>query len=421
MNPSTKAILDYNAGRAPLRLQRKLTMLCNDPFAFFRGTAPLFYASLKLSDTLLNAPSVLACGDLHLENFGSYKGENRLVYFDLNDFDEACIAPLTFELVRFVSSIFIAAKSLKISGREARELAALFIATYATTIQSTKPRWIERATATGAIKTLLQRVKTHHRPALIAQRTVKKNKKTVLLIDGMRTLAASPADRKRAAAILAGYAKTGFAAHKKPGHFEAIDIANRIAGNGSLGLERYVALVRGDGTSQGRYLVDIKMANPSALSSSLANHLAKSSIQQPAWESEALRIVSAQRVAQAISPALLGAVSSADFGAQSYVIKELQPTADRLNLAALSTDHHKLSDVIRTMAELTAWAHLRGSARFGAANMDQLVDYSKEANWKVALQQAAIDAAKNTYQQWQDFVADVDHGELLGKRCGFIW
>ncbi len=430
MNPTTQTILDYNAGRSPERLQLKLMAMRKDAFAFFRGSAPLFYQSLNLSKSLLRSPSVLACGDLHLENFGSYKGDNRLVYFDINDFDEACVAPLAFELIRFVSSIFVATqnfktgfkadfkkssgKNLPISENDARDLAALFLDTYAATIQSTKPRWVERATATGAIKTLLQSVKNHHRPALIAQRTVQKNKKTVLLIDGVRTLIASADDRKRATAILAAYAKTGLATHKNPGHFEPIDIANRIAGNGSLGLERYVALVRGDGTSEGRYLVDIKIAKPSALSGLLANHLPRQFIQQPTWNSEALRIVSAQRVAQAISPALLGAVSDANFGEPSYVIKELQPTADRLNLAALSGKNRTLSEVIRTMAEVTAWAHLRGTARFGAASVDQLVAFAMEADWKVELQQAAIISAGQTQQQWHDFAADVANEKLVG-------
>ena len=91
MNQITLAIADYNAGRDPERLRRKLALIAADPFAFMRGTCHLFYAGLSAlpaAPVLRAAPRVWICGDLHLENFGTFKGDNRLVYFDLNDFDE---------------------------------------------------------------------------------------------------------------------------------------------------------------------------------------------------------------------------------------------------------------------------------------------------------------------------------------------
>ena len=149
MNPTTRAILDYNAGRDPVRLRLKYQALRKDPFAFFRGTAPLYFATLNMPRALQQSPRVVACGDLHLENFGSYKGDNRLVYFDLSDFDEVCIAPLSFDIVRFLSSVHVAAKYLKIGNKSAVSLVTDIVDTYATALASTKPRWVERATATG--------------------------------------------------------------------------------------------------------------------------------------------------------------------------------------------------------------------------------------------------------------------------------
>ena len=129
MKSTTEAIIEFNRGRDPERLALKLRALRSDPFAFFRGTAPLFYSTIDMPRTLRKAPLGLCCGDLHLENFGSYKGDNRLVYFDLNHFDEACIAPLGYDLLRFTSSILLAAKSLKIEPKQALRSAALFIDT----------------------------------------------------------------------------------------------------------------------------------------------------------------------------------------------------------------------------------------------------------------------------------------------------
>jgi len=91
----TRQILAQNAGRDFDRLTLKLARLRQDPFAFFRGTNPLFLEFLPRQHSLFRAPCVLICGDLHLENFGAFKGDNRLRYFDLNDIEEACLAPFT--------------------------------------------------------------------------------------------------------------------------------------------------------------------------------------------------------------------------------------------------------------------------------------------------------------------------------------
>ena len=225
-------------GRDPERLKLKLTGIRADPFAFFRGTCPLLYSSLRLDRTLVSSPSVLACGDLHPENFASHKGDNRLVYFDLSDFDESCVSPVAFKLVRFLTSILVAAKPLKISDEIASKMVVNFIETYAANLNAAKPRWVERSIATGPARKLLRGVKGRHRAALIRRRTHRKSGKIRLVIDGKNTLAASSQDRARAASILTAYAST----RPSPAFFEPMDIARRIAGTGSLGLGRYVAL-----------------------------------------------------------------------------------------------------------------------------------------------------------------------------------
>ena len=404
MQTTTKAILDYNTGRDPERLRLKLQAMRRNPFIFFRGTAALFYATLSMPPALLKVPRVFACGDLHLENFGSYKGDNRLVYFDLNDFDEACLAPLTFELVRFLASILVASKELGISRKQALKLMSGFVDTYAATLLSGKPRWVERATAIGPVKTLLQSVKNHHRCDLIARRTMQKNGKTILIIDGIHAFKASDADRTRAKSIMSAYAST----QRVPSHFEPIDIARRIAGNGSLGLERYVMLVKGDGSADGRYLMDIKIAVPSTLAATLASisrtkAARKTLISQPAWRSEAERMVVIQCMTQAIPPALLNAVGA---GKRAYVVKELQPTADRINLQALGGKRRSLSEVIQTMAQATAWAHLRGASRFGSDSIDTLSAFATKTDWPEATKKTAELAATQALQHWQAYVDD---------------
>ena len=60
MQTETKSILLHNQGRDPERLRMKLSMLRADPYAFFRGTAALFYDTLAMRRSLESSPLVLA-------------------------------------------------------------------------------------------------------------------------------------------------------------------------------------------------------------------------------------------------------------------------------------------------------------------------------------------------------------------------
>ena len=100
-------IQSFNFGREPERLRLKYQAMRADAFAFLRGTCHLFYEDWPRSTPLNNAPATWICGDLHVENFGTYKGDNRLAYFDINDFDEAALAPSTWDLARFITSVLV--------------------------------------------------------------------------------------------------------------------------------------------------------------------------------------------------------------------------------------------------------------------------------------------------------------------------
>ncbi len=396
MHTVTKAILKDNQGRDAERLALKLAALRADAFAFFRGTNALFYRTLELPRGLIASPAVLACGDLHPQNFGSYKGDNRLVYFDLNDFDESCVAPAAFELVRFLASVLIAGDALNLGKKLSAGLVKEFIDTYAANLISKKPRWVERPLATGPVRTLLRSLKGRHRRDLIKQRSRRKAGKIRLIIDGKRTLAATAHDRAQVKAILAAYASTQSAAD----FFEPLDIARRIAGNGSLGLPRYTVLVRGYGKIEGQYLIDVKHANASSLAPYCGTR-------QPRWRHEAERVASIQGAMQAISPALLGAIA---VDGHAYLIKEMQPTADRISLPALKGNAGTLNALIRTMAEVTAWGQLRGCSRYGAAPVDALADFAASTAWRRQITNCAHSAHQRVLLQWQSYAEDYDTG-----------
>ncbi len=78
----------------PPAFRHKYRTMAADPFAFYRGSASVFYADMREREDRWadeRTSRVWIQGDLHAENFGTYMdGSGRLV-FDVNDFDEACL------------------------------------------------------------------------------------------------------------------------------------------------------------------------------------------------------------------------------------------------------------------------------------------------------------------------------------------
>src|ERR1039458_1027928 len=90
-------------------LAAKHRLMAQDPFSFLRAT---FYRWMQLFPALCPklaaAPAVLAVGDLHVENYGTWSdAEGRLVW-GINDFDEAFPLPYTLDLVRLAASAWLA-------------------------------------------------------------------------------------------------------------------------------------------------------------------------------------------------------------------------------------------------------------------------------------------------------------------------
>ncbi len=391
-----QSILDHNHGRDPGRLHRKFKLLRQDPFAFFRGTCHLFYATLPRSGIFTEAPAVLTCGDLHLENFGTYKGDNRLVYFDLNDFDEAALAPFTLELARFVTSVWVAAAHVGLAPAQAATLCRVFLDRYTHWIADGKPRWLERSTADGMVRDLLRALKQRERRELLDLRTKRGKSGRRLRIDHRHALPLARGERERITAFLKRFG----AASGRPDFYRVLDVARRIAGNGSLGLERYVLLVEGRGSPDENHLLDLKLAAPSALAPTVG-------LRQPRWESEAQRVVTIQRIVQAISPALLQAVT---IGHRSYILKELQPTADRLDLARWNGRIRRLERAIASMAEVTAWSQLRSCGRHGAAAIEDLQHYVATAGWQRPLLALSTVCSRRVVARWQTYCKAYDRG-----------
>jgi len=396
MNDTARIISDFNVGRDPERLAIKYHNMRADPFVFLRGTCHLFYQHLPSLEILRNAPIIWQCGDLHLQNFGSYKDSQRDVYFDINDFDEAALAPCTWDLVRFLTSLRLGLSTMRLSDKDIGDIGMRYLEVYGQTVTDNSPAAIDQNNATGLIRNLLQDVAQRSRPKFLDSRTEKIANARKLKVDGKKALPLTEDDRRRVHALLKNFA----GATDKPEFFEILDIARRIAGTGSLGVERYVVLVTGKGSPDGNYLLDLKEARPSSLP---AHGQARSAL----WPSEAERIVQLQSTLQHAPVAFLEPIS---FGDHSYIIRGLLPSEDRVALAASAGKIKRLQKVIQTMARLTAWAHLRGCSRFGAAPTEELLSFVRGSDWPAQLRKATRLCTAQTIDDWHVYGTAYDSG-----------
>jgi uncharacterized protein (DUF2252 family) len=384
-----KSIQAFDRGRDINILPLKYAKLRKSAFAFFRGTCHLFYQDLSLQLTTAPAPIVWICGDLHLENFGTYKGDDREIYFGINDFDEGVLAPCTWDVLRLLTSIFLAADSLSLDLADAKKLARTYISHYVNTLKLGKAETTIESNADGIVKSLLKELRQRKRRDFLEERTELNGAQRQLKFDDPDKLLNISSDRARLVTkAIDNWAQTQL----NPDFFEVLDVGFRIAGTGSLGLDRYLILVTGKGSPDRNYLLDCKQQPISGLQPYLTA--------QQTWTNQAKRVMRVQELVQSAPPALMATI---EFDNSSYLLRELQPTQDKIALKTDEFDFAQLEQLIMTMARVTASAHIHGSGKFGAASTTDLIAYGYDLTWQQDLLNYARNYAVQVQLDYQSF------------------
>ncbi len=384
-----------NNNRIPKMVRYKYRFMGENMYRFYRGNCAIFYEDLAASGKLTKGPPVWICGDLHLENFGSYKGNNGLVYFDLNDFDESVLAPACWEVARLATSIFIAFESLKIGQEKATRMAKLFIRSYANTLAKGKADYIEERTAFGIVRNFLSIVAKRKQRTILNKRTVG-NKK--LAKDHPKHFPIEKPLKKALTGHIENWLKED---GNSPYNYKVIDAVFRLAGTSSIGLERYAVLLKSSNDAGTKYLLlDMKESTGSSLTPYLMH-------KQPAWETEAHRILFAQQLMQNRTPYLL---SSTVFNGKPFVIQEMQSTKDNINFKLIKKEYRAMCEVIDSMGMLTASAQLRSAGRKGSANADTLIAFGQDEKVQQEILDYALAYSTTVKKDYAAFKEDYKKG-----------
>ena len=116
-------------------LELKHDLMKKGAFSFLRAT---FYRWIQvwpeICGDLLPAPTVSSVGDLHIENFGTWRdSEGRLVW-GVNDFDEGFSLPYTNDLVRLAASAALANSEHQLALKP-KEVCEAILSGYAESLQ----------------------------------------------------------------------------------------------------------------------------------------------------------------------------------------------------------------------------------------------------------------------------------------------
>lgn len=382
-------VMQFNQNRDARFLPSKYKLMASSAFRFFRGSCHLFYQDLAQNQTWQDQTLAWVCGDLHLENFGSYKSDHGVVYFDLNDFDEAVLAHPSWDVSRFICSIFLEGKELNLAESLVQNSAELVLTAYIEALHAGKAYAVEKESIDGVLKKYIKAVSERDPIEFLNSKSVlsEKNKRT-LLIDHKKIFTIENQQLRQA--LL-----DRFQQFLNTDKYQILDVAIRVAGTGSIGLNRYIFLVF-DQTVQDYLFFDVKQTQPSSLT--LMPDLKTI---QPPWQNQAERIQTIQNYMQYIIPAFL---SSFSFHNDTYLVKQLQPEQDKITFKDYIDKPHKIIEAWQSMARLIAYAQIRSAGRNGSDNIDALITFATQSEkWKPQLQEYAYNYAQQVLQDYDHF------------------
>jgi uncharacterized protein (DUF2252 family) len=337
----------------------KYRKMAADPFAFYRGTACLFYADVTaMPDRWADdrTSRIWIHGDLHVQNFGTYMNSDGRLVFDINDFDEAFIGHFSWDLRRFAASLALMGWQKALPERTVRGLVETYLEAYLDQVQQYVGRddddfALHLDNTAGPVLDALVEARGCSRVAMLDGLTRIENNLRFFREDAsIRRLD----DAERAKVVQAFEAYLGTIPESKRFDrelfYELRDVVGKSGfGIGSAGLPAYNLLVEGYSQALDNDVVlTMKQANVPAVSRFVPRH----EIERH-FEHEGHRTVVSQRALQVHTDPLLGYTSLDGVG---YVVAELSPYEEDLDWREIN-EPAEMRLVVECLGRATAKVH----------------------------------------------------------------
>ena len=366
-----------NADAAAFRA--KFRKMAADPFAFYRGSACVFYADVaRLDDHWVDerGSRTWIQGDLHAENFGTYLDSDGRLVFDVNDFDEAYLGHWTWDPQRFAASLALLGWRKALPDEVIARLVEKYARSYLDQVEyfvSTPDdtRWaLTLETSTGAVLGALQKAKLQTRVGLLDSVTV---------VDGYRRTFAERAgvrqldddERDTVLEAFEGYLQTIPGDRHDGVTFDVLDVVGKSGfGIGSAGLPAYNVLIEGFSQALDNDVVlTLKQGNVAAPSRVIADADIRGR-----FEHHGHRTALSQRALQAHADRFLGWATMPMSGRSTgFVVSEYSPYEADLAWDDIS-EPDEIGPLVEQLGRATAKIHCVSDDEAE----DGIVDFSVE-------------------------------------------
>ena len=406
-----------------------------------------------LKDTPVAGLEAQLCGDAHLSNFGAFASPERILLFDLNDFDETLPGPLEYDVKRMAASFTIAGRNNRFSKADIRAATLASVTAYREAMaefaqmrtmdiwyahldehelisgirglvtdaaseakgakkekqrKKEKKDQMEEKQAKQAEKRAVQAVeKAHTRDSLQAL------SKLGELVDGRYRIVSQPPivvplrDLAATYGLSAGEAERGI--HERFRNyrgtlqddrrhlleqFQIVDAARKVVGVGSVGTRAFIVLLEGR-DAQDPLFLQIKEATASVL---------EPYVRKSRYRQHGERVVQGQRMMQAASDIYLGWTKGLDESRHFYW-RQLRDMKGSAIVEAMTP--FGLTFYARTCG----WTLARAHARSGdpVATAEYLGDSAEFDNSITDFSERYADQNERDYQE---FVAAIKAGRL---------
>ncbi|MDQ0736114.1 DUF2252 domain-containing protein [Arthrobacter agilis] len=346
-------------GVDPLAFRARFRKMAADPYAFYRGSASLFYTDMaQLEDAWADERTsrVWIHGDLHAENFGTYMSNQGRLTFDVNDFDEAYVGHFSWDLRRFVASLTLLCWQKALPSRAVRELARVYleaylgrVADYVEDERSTFAFGLENTA--GPIHRVLQQARAARRTRLLDALTLIEDYERQFRDDGsIRTLGDD--ERAEVAEAFERYLETipdSERSRRRVFYRVKGIVGKKGFGIGSAGLPTYNVLIEGfDEAQENDIILTMKQSTIAAPSRIVEDQRVRSY-----FEDDGHRAVVSQRSLQSHTDPFLGHTS---IRGVSFVVSELSPYKRDLSWDDL-TEPEQMEPVLEALGQATAKIH----------------------------------------------------------------
>ncbi len=344
----------------PEAFRQKFRKMAAGPFAFYRGSACLFYADMTHEeDRWANERTgrVWIQGDLHAENFGTYLAGDGVFVFDVNDFDEAYLGHFTWDIKRMVASIALIAWSKAISDEDIASLIQTYVRSYVDQVRYfvESDRDHEYAlrldTTDGRIREILRETRQNTRVGMLDRMTLIDENFERRFRRSSRVRDLDDEERSTVEAAFADYLKT-IPEEKRARSltYQVKDIVgSQSFGIGSAGLPAYTVLVEGPTQAlENDVVLSMKQGNVAAPSRIVGDERIGRH-----FEHNGHRTAVSQRALQAHADPWLGYTEVEGVG---FVVAELSPYVEDLDWSDL-TEPEQMAPVLDYLGRATAKIH----------------------------------------------------------------